>query len=173
MGNWSQNESYQLKSAQRQHYMPLPLDRHPTCLCLGDVKFSLFNEWAPFWGKFPTSKNSFKALFGLNIPYVHIKRQQKMLVGFLKLVCLHSWHGLVSRPLTTPKHAHILAPSLLSFPAASHASSLAPSPAAYHAPSLAPSPDPCPALSSMRCNFDTVQLPRSVTDLTPDTNLFY
>ena len=34
------------------------LDRHPACLCLGNVKFSLFTGWAPFWGKFPTIKNS-------------------------------------------------------------------------------------------------------------------
>ena len=31
-----------------QHCRPLPLDRHPTCLCLVDMKFSLFNGRAPF-----------------------------------------------------------------------------------------------------------------------------
>ena len=55
-------------SAQRQHSRPLPLDTHPTCLCLGGVKFSLFNGWAPFWGPFPTSKNAFKPFCWFNIP---------------------------------------------------------------------------------------------------------
>ena len=42
-----------------------PLDRHPTCLCLSGVNCSLFNEWAPIWGQFPTRKNSFRPFFGL------------------------------------------------------------------------------------------------------------
>ena len=35
-------------SAHRQHSRPLPVDRHPICLCLGDITFLLFNGWAPF-----------------------------------------------------------------------------------------------------------------------------
>ena len=32
----------------------LPVDRHPTSLCLVDGKFSLFNGWILFWGQFPS-----------------------------------------------------------------------------------------------------------------------
>ena len=51
-------------STFRQHCRPLPLDRHPRCLCFVNVKFSLFNGWVPFWGKFPDSKKLWKAFFG-------------------------------------------------------------------------------------------------------------
>ena len=69
-------------SAQRLHSRPLPLDRHPTCLCLGNVKCSLLNWWAQFWGQLPTSKNSLKPFVWLNISLVYIKWQQKIKVGF-------------------------------------------------------------------------------------------
>ena len=35
-------------NTERHHSSLLPLDRHPTCLCLDIVNFSLFNGWAPF-----------------------------------------------------------------------------------------------------------------------------
>ena len=41
-----------------------------TCLCSGDIKFSLFDGWAPFRGQFPTSKNflnQFLATYPMNI----------------------------------------------------------------------------------------------------------
>ena len=51
-------------STIRQHCRPLPLDRQPRCLCLVDVKFSLFNGKVPFWGQFPESKKLWKPFLG-------------------------------------------------------------------------------------------------------------
>ena len=62
-------------SAHRQHVRPLPLDRHPTCLCLGNVKLSLFmggprfevhfppatHLWNPVLANYPISINKIAA----------------------------------------------------------------------------------------------------------------
>ena len=41
----------------------------------------------------------FDSLFWLNIPKVYIKWQQRVQVDFLKLLCIHSWHALLSTVL--------------------------------------------------------------------------
>ena len=44
-----------LKSTIRQHCRLLPLDGHPTCLCLDVMKFSLFNGGLKFSSEIPPS----------------------------------------------------------------------------------------------------------------------